>query len=330
MGVRFACHVCDKRLNIKRELAGKRGICPACAAKIRIPLADAEKSKPVDDAAQPAWNRPAESPSSAANRPGAGQLSGKAQVPAEPQLTPELHSEPGPPLTPEPQLELETQLPAGELASPQAASSFGEGIPSPTPDVSLRGDDPLPASDGGSADGRVAVEAASNGRAADEVPAEVLAGAAAPSQAEPADLGSLDALTSDAEATWYVRPPSGGQYGPATGEVLQQWIKEGRVASTALLWREGWPRWREATETFPELAGRLPSSESPSVQFGQPSANDSGRAPTTPHQRAQPLSGEADPGAIRRERSTSRTMPIVVLTAVALLLVTLLVLAITW
>ena len=46
MGIRFACHECGKRLNIKNEFAGRRGVCPACSAKMRIPLSDAETSTP--------------------------------------------------------------------------------------------------------------------------------------------------------------------------------------------------------------------------------------------------------------------------------------------
>ena len=37
MGIRFACHACGKRLNIKSELAGRRGVCPACSQTISHP-----------------------------------------------------------------------------------------------------------------------------------------------------------------------------------------------------------------------------------------------------------------------------------------------------
>jgi len=46
MGIRFLCEHCSKRLNIKSFLAGKKGICPHCGGRIRIPykneLPDAE------------------------------------------------------------------------------------------------------------------------------------------------------------------------------------------------------------------------------------------------------------------------------------------------
>jgi DNA-directed RNA polymerase subunit RPC12/RpoP len=49
MGVRFACHACGKKLNIKEELAGKRGRCPACGLRFRIPPHDQEFSLPLEE-----------------------------------------------------------------------------------------------------------------------------------------------------------------------------------------------------------------------------------------------------------------------------------------
>lgn len=37
MGIRFICPNCDKKLNVKSHLSGKRGICPDCGTRIRIP-----------------------------------------------------------------------------------------------------------------------------------------------------------------------------------------------------------------------------------------------------------------------------------------------------
>lgn len=38
MGIKFTCPACGGALNVKAELAGKRGRCPKCQAKINIPL----------------------------------------------------------------------------------------------------------------------------------------------------------------------------------------------------------------------------------------------------------------------------------------------------
>jgi hypothetical protein len=54
-------------------------------------------------------------------------------------------------------------------------------------------------------------------------------------------------------AAWYVRPPSGGQYGPADQELLTLWIQENRVTCDSLLWREGQSQWIPSAELLPEL-----------------------------------------------------------------------------
>jgi hypothetical protein len=54
---------------------------------------------------------------------------------------------------------------------------------------------------------------------------------------------------------WYIRPPSGGQFGPAPGELMRTWMNEGRVSADSLVWREGWRDWQEAGTVFPKLRG---------------------------------------------------------------------------
>jgi hypothetical protein len=60
-------------------------------------------------------------------------------------------------------------------------------------------------------------------------------------------------------AVWYVRPATGGQFGPASGEIMRAWITEGRVGASSLVWRAGWADWRSAAATFPELGSLLAS-----------------------------------------------------------------------
>ena len=73
--------------------------------------------------------------------------------------------------------------------------------------------------------------------------------------------GAGDPISEAPQAVWYVRPASGGQFGPAAGEIMRRWISEGRVASDSLVWREGWPDWKPAASTFPSLA-RADAAES--------------------------------------------------------------------
>ncbi len=65
--------------------------------------------------------------------------------------------------------------------------------------------------------------------------------------------GADDPLTSAPDAVWYVRPPSGGQFGPANADIMQRWLEEGRVSADSLVWREGWPDWKTAGPVFPAL-----------------------------------------------------------------------------
>ena len=58
---------------------------------------------------------------------------------------------------------------------------------------------------------------------------------------------------SPGESFWYVRPPDGGEYGPAETPLMDSWLAEGRVAANALVWRTGWPEWQEAASVFPGL-----------------------------------------------------------------------------
>lgn len=77
--------------------------------------------------------------------------------------------------------------------------------------------------------------------------------AAPPAQAPPAAGGVIDPLAEAPSVVWYVRPPGGGQFGPASGEVMRSWINDGRVSPDSLVWREGWRDWQEASATFPQL-----------------------------------------------------------------------------
>lgn len=65
-----------------------------------------------------------------------------------------------------------------------------------------------------------------------------------------------DPIDESPHAVWYVRPKAGGQYGPATGDLMRQWLDEGRVVADTLVWREGWPDWQLAGGSFPKFSGR--------------------------------------------------------------------------
>jgi hypothetical protein len=82
-----------------------------------------------------------------------------------------------------------------------------------------------------------------------------------PARAEPAHASAVaaDPMIEAPTAVWYVRPATGGQFGPASGEIMRAWLHEGRVGASSLVWRAGWPDWQPAASVFPQLGALLPS-----------------------------------------------------------------------
>lgn len=270
MGIRFACHVCKKQLNIKRNLAGRRGICPQCQSRFRIPAEDSEHSTPVDAA------RFVEPEMSGPSKQGGTVEQGGTAIMA-----------------------------GSKVVSQQATIS----VPSDSePELQ---DEP---------------------RMQDE-PKMVVRGQAVQEEAELHTVGG-SILEEESNASWYVRPPSGGQYGPASTDELREWISQGRVAASALLWRDGWPQWRDAGEALPELSNKLPDAigssgnvtmlpEKPTLQV------EAGTRQAKGKKSGIVLSGATGIGAERRLRTTRRIGLIAILVAIAALLIAVLVYAIT-
>jgi hypothetical protein len=77
--------------------------------------------------------------------------------------------------------------------------------------------------------------------------------AVSPPPSQPASPEPADPIAEAPEVIWYVRPPSGGQFGPAAGDLMRTWLSEGRVSADSLVWREGWRDWQEAGKVFPKL-----------------------------------------------------------------------------
>ncbi len=231
MGVRFACHSCGKQLNIKQELAGKRGRCPSCGTRFRIPMNHQDQSIPLDDTAE----------------------SDTAE------------SDP-----------TEADMEEGNLP---------EGAPARAPDGVTAADAEAPRIE---------------------------------SQEPPFD--PLD----DSTARWYVRPPNGGRYGPADGVTIRQWISEGRVTASTLLWREGWAQWRELVEVVPEAFASQPAP----ANVAKPQPPVSATSMTTPA--AVGRETDAYLGAKKRRKAKQRVMLIAILVALSLLLVLAIVVALFW
>lgn len=64
---------------------------------------------------------------------------------------------------------------------------------------------------------------------------------------------------------WYIRPASGGQFGPASDDVFAQWIAEGRVSADSWVWRNGWTDWKAGGDALREFNSRPPVASAPAI-----------------------------------------------------------------
>jgi uncharacterized protein DUF4339 len=246
MGIRFLCPNGHK-LNVKAFQAGRRGICPFCGAKFQIPS---------ESTLQAGQASPTDSPPEDAVAPGAPIANGGNAF--------------------EQNLEVHLQQAEAEQAasneSPTPAAWAAQPSDSGEPEQTL-------AEEPESADAPTPETAAELGPAAtaqddaavDEQPDTAPAPVQAPSHPDP--------LAETPNAVWYVRPPSGGQFGPAQAEMMRGWLTEGRVSAETLVWREGWADWQEAGSVFPQLQSAASAApEAPPVATSGADATSSHRS----------------------------------------------------
>jgi hypothetical protein len=125
----------------------------------------------------------------------------------------------------------------------------------------------------------------------------VQAFSAYPAQPLAAAHGTLDPISEAPQASWYVRPPAGGQYGPALGNVMREWIQQRRVTPDSLVWREGWPDWKRADAVFPSMAAAVPIQAAAAYPAALPAQAAPVAVPAAPL--AGPFSGHAaSPGGM--------------------------------
>ncbi len=292
MGIRFYCPNGHK-LNVKEFQAGRRGICPFCGARTQIPTQStrpSSKSAGVPGGAPSAQGPGRHGAAQAATQTlhqddaEATQASDSSPdiLPGEP---PSLPGDPGYQLAGHdvpmvggkmlgPSTPLGTPSGGGPvIAPPTLPAGGGHHVPmvGPAPTIS-----PLPPGEGqgvrATSISATPTEAVNlrpapaqkpsptpspgqPGPAAATTPAPTTLAApttpAAPTQ--PATPEPADPISEAPDMIWYVRPPSGGQFGPAAGELMRTWLSEGRVSADSLVWREGWRDWQEAGKVFPKL-----------------------------------------------------------------------------
>jgi hypothetical protein len=107
-----------------------------------------------------------------------------------------------------------------------------------------------------------------------------------PPPSVPKGAAVVDPIDELPNAVWYVRPPAGGQYGPAKGEVFRKWMGEGRVTAESLVWREDWADWRSAGKVFSSLG----ASAAPAVE-PTPVVSESPRRSVRPQRKDSKING---------------------------------------
>jgi hypothetical protein len=281
MGIKFRCPNGHK-LNVKSHLAGRRGVCPDCGTTFRIPREGTSDSSIL---AQPIESR--------RSRRGTG--SGEADegddaVSIAVATAADPADETAVPIRYLPPQGSEASDSRTLLAGPQAQDTPATTVDeSPAPGITfLATPTALPAP--GTTVPKPAVPQ--------------------PPPAPPSPAARVDPIGEAPEAIWYVRPPTGGQFGPARGDVLRKWIGEGRVSGDSLVWREGWPDWRSAGDLFPELC---PSQKAADV------------APVAPAVAPRPARVPDRKAAKKKANSEMAVAALVCLVLVCLILVTVLV-----
>lgn len=212
MGIRFHCPNGHK-LNVKSFLAGKKGVCPDCGVKVRIPdRSEAGLESGIDEGKHSAKGPIAAVATAAASAPAMTLPVAAPAAQAAPKPAPTINNSVAQPAV----VPFSALRPGATMAAPAVVAQPTYAAP-----VSPAALPPPP-------------------------PAGRIPGA------------PVDPIAENPLATWFVRPPSGGQFGPARGEVMRKWLTEGRVTSDSLVWREGWADWLPATEVFPTLGKPTP------------------------------------------------------------------------
>ncbi|MGA2033955.1 MAG: DUF4339 domain-containing protein [Thermoguttaceae bacterium] len=239
MGIRFYCPNGHK-LNVKEFQAGRRGICPYCGAKFQIPT---QSTRPASKGKEHASEH---SPAESSEDSGTNLMVSQIEEAAHAEETVAL-----PPV--EPAVAAGAHAPVEPLEiHAVAAAPLAVATPPQYPTV-----------------------AAPQYQAQPLAPQGASLPVAIPPSTPPAATtpATPDPLNEAPQMIWYVRPPSGGQFGPAPGDLMRTWLAEGRVSADSLVWREGWRDWQEAGTIFPQLRGNDPLSFVESAAAGAVAAS---------------------------------------------------------
>jgi hypothetical protein len=131
-----------------------------------------------------------------------------------------------------------------------------------------------------------------------------------------------NAILEAPEAAWYVRPPAGGQYGPAPADIFCEWLTESRVTRDSLVWRDGWPQWLVASEVFTDyFRSEVPQFAVPTLTPSLPPHVDQTEQMLAPEFVAPTSLSDRTLAARKRQRKKNYMITIGILAAISVGLV---------
>ena len=241
MGIRFFCEACGTKLNIKDDLAGKKGRCPKCNEKIMIPMQSTLQKTVERDRVSAPVNQPIGDPKQ--------ELEDSVRRRSSP-----LEKSGG-------------EKSGGEKSGGEKSGGEKSGETPPT-----TAQDPSSAASTSSILERQTGEIGPRNKVTQDESAPELP--PIPAAGTPETRRPKSAFDEAPNASWFVRPTSGGQFGPADANAMKSWLSEGRVGRDSLVWREGWEEWESAEKIFElEFQGfSEPKNSTPSVVNSKPEA----------------------------------------------------------
>lgn len=327
MGIRFRCHHCESELHVKDFQAGKRGRCPECGGPFRIPLEDAPHSL------DPQVKLP-ESQASVSQAKSGPVVQKKATHARAEKGAKAVDAAGAAPQTVADAAATGPKVPAAKGDSTKAAS---ESMTAASESTKAASGSPKAASGSTKAVSGSVIAADRSAKAASRsaitadspiADSAALDLPAAPPTSLPPQPALPRALQVASDGKWYVRPPSGGQYGPAASGTMWQWLVENRVGRDALVWTEGWPEWIIAETAFddyftaaPALPADIPPAPLPVAGRLNEQAIAPGQTAVAPVAPAEPLLGDRNRAERKQKRRRNYTLMIVGLSVVMLVLI---------
>ncbi len=206
MGIRFKCHLCLSPLNVKNDLAKKRGVCPKCSGKFRIPIESQDYSLSLDSPVSYSTKAISELDSEVFETHSIAERPSKAA--------------PGLKIASESTSQKET--PQKETPQKQTIQNqTGKPTEKPTEEKKIVQEPTLL---------KPAVQDLTN--------------------REPSEN---EETPSESDELYFVRPPSGGEYGPADKATIELWVTQRRITSETLICKLGASQWKKARDVFAEL-----------------------------------------------------------------------------